>query len=296
MATVAALALNSCLSSDGDSYNRGTLIYGGSSCINFVTDLETGETFTSANPQYTFDQNYTALTSKPAMSNIRLTSNGGGLAFSLPELKVKTNTDGFSYVSNGIDVIPEGTAQSYVFNRFSFKYTERLLTTNSQQYIASPVFDLSYTINNRYSIVVFPLGYDMLGTATVVSDKETYTCTSSIYSLSLNYTTGKASLTIRDGQFLSSESLVDYGVKDVPFTIDSTGVNISTVEGEKYQIVGHFGDIKDCYLSNIKLRINVPSGNNSTLSFKADLLGFNGEEVSTPYDVSCTLSYNAPAK
>lgn len=296
IATTVGLAFTSCLGSDGDSYNRGTLTYGGSSCVNYVTDLQTGEAFVSVNPQYTFEQNYTALTSKPSMSNIRLASNGGGLAFSLPELPVKTNVDGYSYISSGTDLVPEGAAQSYLFDRFSLKYAERLITTQATQYIVSPVYDISYTINNRYSVVVYPLSYDMLGTTTVVSDKETYTCTTSIYNIRLDYTTGKAAITLRDTQLGSSDGLVDFGVKEVPFTLDNYGVAISTPEDTKYQVVGHYGDIQNCYMSNIKMRINVPSGDNSTLSFRADLVGVNGEETSTPYDITCAMSYNGPSK
>ena len=236
---LSALAFTSCLSSSGESKNEATITYGGSLCFNRVTDLQTGETFNTSDPQYSFLLDYTNQLVTPSMTNLKLAEDASGLSFKLPSLKVNLNSQDYSYTVNGIDLIPEGASQQYVFSTFSFKAIDRAFRTNSGTYIYSPVYDISYTVNGRYSVTVYPTRYDLLGTTTSNADgKDPYTSTKPIYSITLDTSKKTANLTLTDAVFASGHTTMKFGVKDLPYEIMSDGsIEIKTPADEKSQIV-----------------------------------------------------------
>ena len=297
---LSTLAFTSCLSSSGESKNEATITYGGSLCFNRVTDLQTGETFNTSDPQYSFLLDYTNQLVTPSMSNLKLAEDASGLSFKLPSLKVNLNSQDYSYTVNGIDLIPEGASQQYVFSTFSFKAIDRAFRTNSGTYVYSPVYDISYTVNGRYSVTVYPTRYDLLGTTTSNADgKDPYTSTKPIYSITLNTDkeTGKktANLTLTDAVLASGHTTMKFGVKDLPYEIMSDGsIEIKTPADEKSQIVDTAGDVKNAYLSGITIHISVPTSRGSYISFHANIPGMQGSASNDEYDVKANLSYYIP--
>lgn len=292
---LSALGFTSCLNTDGENKNEATITYGGTYCFNHVTDMQTGETFISTEPQYTLLLNYTDQLITPSMSSIRLTADGSNYAFKLPALKVSTGMQDYSYACSGSDITPEGQTQAYVFDRFSFKAIDRAIKTANGNYIYSPVYDISYSINNRYSVVVFPTRYDLLGHTTATADgSDPYTTKDPIYTIVLDPKTGKATIGITDARFASDQSNMKIGVKDLPYKVTASGISISTEPGEKIQLKDTAGDVKDAYLSDINLRINIPTTKGSTISFHANITGLQGNSAITDYDVTASLSYYVP--
>lgn len=293
---LSALAFTSCLSSNGESKNEATINYGGSLCFNRVTDLQTGEIFNSTDPQYSFLLDYTNQLITPSMTNLKLMEDASGLSFKLPSLKVNLNSQDYSYTVNGTDLIPEGSSQQYVFTTFSFKAIDRAIRTNSGTYIYSPVYDISYTVNGRYSVTVYPTRYDLLGTTTSNADgKDTYTSTKPIYTVTLDTGKKTANLTLTDALFASDHSTMRFGVKDLPYEIMTDGsIQIKTPADEKTQIIDTAGEVKNAYLSGITIRINVPSSRGSYISFHANIPGMQGSASDDEYDVRANLSYYIP--
>lgn len=293
---LSALAFTSCLSSNGESKNEATINYGGSLCFNRVTDLTTGEIFNSTDPQYSFLLDYTNQLITPSMTNLKLMEDASGLSFKLPSLKVNLNSQDYSYTVNGTDLIPEGSSQQYVFSTFSFKAIDRAIRTNSGTYIYSPVYDISYTVNGRYSVTVYPTRYDLLGTTTSNADgKDTYTSTKPIYTVTLDTDKNTANLTLTDAVFASNHTTMKFGVKDLPYEIMTDGsIQIKTPADEKTQIIDTAGEVKNAYLSGITIRINVPSSRGSYISFHANIPGMQGSASDDEYDVRANLSYYIP--
>lgn len=293
---LSALAFTSCLSSNGESKNEATINYGGSLCFNRVTDLTTGEIFNSTDPQYSFLLDYTNQLITPSMTNLKLMEDASGLSFKLPSLKVNLNSQDYSYTVNGTDLIPEGSSQQYVFTTFSFKAIDRAIRTNSGTYIYSPVYDISYTVNGRYSVTVYPTRYDLLGTTTSNADgKDTYTSTKPIYTVTLDTDKNTANLTLTDAVFASNHTTMKFGVKDLPYEIMTDGsIQIKTPADEKTQIIDTAGEVKNAYLSGITIRINVPSSRGSYISFHANIPGMQGSASDDEYDVRANLSYYIP--
>lgn len=293
---LSALAFTSCLSSNGESKNEATINYGGSLCFNRVTNIETGEIFNTPDPQYSFLLDYTNQLVTPSMTNLKLTEDASGLSFKLPSLKVNLNSQDYSYTVNGTDLIPEGSSQQYVFTTFSFKAIDRAIRTNSGTYIYSPVYDISYTVNGRYSVTVYPTRYDLLGTTTSNADgKDSYTSTKPIYTVTLDTDKNTANLTLTDAVFASNHTTMKFGVKDLPYEIMTDGsIQIKTPADEKTQIIDTAGEVKNAYLSGITIRINVPSSRGSYISFHANIPGMQGSASDDEYDVRANLSYYIP--
>lgn len=293
---LSALAFTSCLSSNGESKNEATINYGGSLCFNRVTDLQTGEIFNSTDPQYSFLLDYTNQLVTPSMTNLKLMEDASGLSFKLPSLKVNLNSQDYSYTVNGTDLIPEGSSQQYVFTTFSFKAIDRAIRTNSGTYIYSPVYDISYTVNGRYSVTVYPTRYDLLGTTTSNAEgKDSYTSTKPIYTVTLDTDKKTANLTLTDAVFASNHTTMKFGVKDLPYEIMTDGsIQIKTPADEKTQIIDTAGEVKNAYLSGITIRINVPSSRGSYISFHANIPGMQGSASDDEYDVRANLSYYIP--
>lgn len=293
---LSALPFTSCLNSDEGNKSEATITYGGSFCFNRVADMQTGESFISTEPQYTFLLNYTENLITPSMSNIRLNgADGGALAFKLPALKVNVGVQDYSYTCNGSDITPEGQTQSYIFDRFSFKVIDRAIKTSNGSYLYSPVYDITYSINDRYSVTVFPTRYDLLGVTSSIADgSDTFTSKDVIYTISLDTKTQKANITLTDARFASNHSYMKIGVKELPYTVTAAGITIKTEPGEKIQLYDTVGKIENAYLSDVNLRINVPSGNGSSLSFHANITGMQGNAQADEYNVTASLSYYVP--
>ena len=295
----AALAFTSCLDTN-DNRQEQNINYGGSLCFNYVTDMQnpTAEPFVSLSPNYSFLIEYFSATMTTSMSNIRLTADGSPLTFKTPELKASNTNNGNTISCNVTDVVPEGQTQSYVFDKLNINITERTLASSTGVYKYSPIYDVRYTINNRYNVRVLPAYYDVVGklTSTATGTTDSHEGKMSIVSLSLNPNssapaTGKAKLEIYDVSFKADFTESRIIAEDIPYTITPSGVSIHTESGTVYKIKDVTGkEVQGAGLSDIIITVDVPSGSTS-FSLHANVTGLQGEKDAVDYDLSGRLQY-----
>lgn len=293
-----ALTFTSCLKSEGNR-QESTINYGNTLCFNYVTDLQDpSAAFVSRAPQYTFNLEFYGSTIAASMSNIRLTPDGPALTFRTPELTMSTSTTGYTLYTNASDVIPEGQTQSYVFNNLTLGIIERSILNSSGAYKYSPVYNISYTVNNRYHIKVFPTYYDVVGmvTSTGTGTTETYESNKAILSLTLSPsetapTTGKAAIELFDVKFNSDVTITRILAEDVPYTVTSSGIRINTDNETVYKIKDPMGkEVAGAGLSDININVAVPGGSTS-FSMHANITGLQGNSTQTDYDLRGNMSY-----
>lgn len=290
-----AIAFTSCLSSDGENRQESTINYGGAYCFNVVTDLqsETREWFISTEPQYSFVLEAYSAKATPSMSNIKLIDGQAGLSFKLPDLDISFNTPNYSYTCAGSGLTPVNqTSNAYVFNNFSLKVIERNIRNSAGAIRYSPVYDLSYTVNNLYQVTVFPTGYDLLGTTIATTDVD-YTDKGPIYTITFDPEKKTASINITDARFASEMTSTSLRINNLPYTVTRGGLVINTPEDATYVIRDAAGEIKGSSISDVKLNISVPSGTTS-LSFHASMPDFQGVSKLKSFDVRASLSYYYP--
>lgn len=294
----AALAFTSCLKSEGNR-QESIINYGNTLCFNYVTDLQDPSVaFVSRSPQYTFNVEFYGSTITTSMSNIRLTPDGPALTFRTPELTMSTSTTGYTLYTSASDIIPEGQTQSYIFNNMTLGIIERAIYNGSGAYKPSPVYNLSYTINDRYHIKVFPTYYDVVGmvTSTGTGTTESYESNRAILSLSLSPSetapmTGKAAIELFDVKFNNDVTVSRILAENVPYTVSSSGIRINTDNETVYKIKDTSGrEIEGAGLSDININVAVPGGSTS-FSLHANINGIQGNSSQTDYDLRGNMSY-----
>lgn len=294
----AAMAFTSCMNTEGNR-QESTINYGGSLCFNYVTDLDDpARSFISLSPQYSFQIEYFSSTLTTSMSNVRLTSDGSPLTFRTPAMKASNANTNYTISCTGTDIVPEGQSQSYVFSNFNLNIIERSILNASGSYKYSPVYNLTYTVNNRYKVRVFPTYYDVVGTITSTAPGATTSSDSkrAIVSLTLNPdasapTTGKATLELIDITFANDFTEPRIIAEGIPYTVSASGISIRTDNDAVYKIKDVTGkEIAGAGLSDIIISIDVPSGSTS-LSLHANVTGLQGENAAVDYNLAGSLSY-----
>lgn len=294
----AALAFTSCMKTDGNRQET-TINYGNTLCFNYVTDLQDpSAAFVSRAPQYTFNIEFYGSTIITSMSNIRLTPDGPSLTFRTPELTASTTTTGYTFYTNATDIIPEGQTQSYLFNNLTLGIIERSILNASGAYKYSPVYNISYTVNNRYHIKVFPTYYDVVGmvTTTGTGTTNSFDSNRAILSLTLSPnestpTTGKAAIELFDVKFASDNTITRLLAEDIPYTVTSSGIRINTDSETVYKIKDLTGkELPGAGFSDININVAVPGGSTS-FSLHANITGLQGNSAQTEYDLRGNMSY-----
>lgn len=299
MAPALLFATSSCLSSDNNNKQESTLNYGGNQCFNMVTDNESGDYFISPAPNYTFVLDLINLQGTASMTGIKFGSNGSPLSFKLPAMPLTFDNKDYSYSLKGSLLTPEGVADQYVFNNFNMRVVERTLKLPTG-YIYAPIFDISYNVNGRYKFTAFPTAYFLLGdvlahpTGDDASAKD-YKSEDSVVAIALNAdktdaSKFTASLWVYDARFSENMNSMTFYAENLPVDITPYGFSIVTEDGEAIKVKDSAGEIKDCSISNIKVRTSVPSGVTS-VDFDADFKALQPTRPINPCHVSANLTY-----
>ena len=273
LALVAAASLTSCLGEDKVE-EKGTATYGGASCLNHVTDLQTGEAFVSNTPpSYKFDFNFTEATADIEMSNIQLAQNFSALSFILPTMKAEA--DYYYTKMQGTDLVPTNAASQYVVSKFLARYSNRVWNGNFY-----PVYQIAYTINNRYSVSVIPTQLLLFGTTTAYrvpgKDEETtetprytyrggeknyYTLqlvTNSIEDATATGATHTLAMRIGNAQFAEAMTQTDIVVDKLPVSITADGFVSKTEEGTTVTVKNYAGtEVTTAKIADMRIRASV---------------------------------------
>lgn len=305
------LVLTACVDSDTENTATRILNYGGNQCFNQVVDTQTDEVFNSYSPNYELNLNLTERLVTTTITNMQLSSNNAGLTLRLPALPVNTNVTDVSYEATGTDFKPESTS-AYTFDTFRLGVIERYVQDSSSENRYSPVYQITYRVNDRYDINVFPTTYDLLGaisstpatpTATDSDEParaesssgnentgEAFTVTNILHTLTLDINKSTLSLLIDGVQYAGTMSPSRIRINDIPYTIAKGAIEVSTPADVTYQINDILGPITGCTLQDIRIRIAVPSGQ-STISYRANITKMQGNDQIGDYNVTTTAGY-----
>ncbi|MCM1355631.1 MAG: hypothetical protein NC212_04395 [Staphylococcus sp.] len=292
VAAAAAISMTSCLgNSTSDSVS--TFNYGNKDCFNRVVDAQTGETSITLNPVYTFRYNFSKESLDAELSNIKLGDGFSSLAFKLIGLSLKQDTkDGF-LVSSGRDIIPYGAEQSFVFDTFNL----RSLPGRRLGNYSIPVYMLTYTINNRYRVTVYPTTSFFVGSTesmTTNPDATTVSYTDkggeSYYSVQLDPEKMKAKLLVAGVKFNSTMASQNFTVTNLPLELTANGYKVVSEPGKTYEMVDPNNKvIANCSIKDIN--INTQSMDyGTTISFRVDLQNLS-EKDNAEYIAVANLRY-----
>lgn len=287
-----SLALSSCLG-DNVSEEKGTVTYGGSSCINVVTDLMTEESFVSTTPpSYKIEFNYTKGIAQIEMSNVQLAQNFSALSFQLPEQKCET--DYYYTKIQATDVMPLNVTSQYVFSSLLLRYSNRIWNGNFW-----PVYQIRYTINSRYQVSVIPTSLLLFGTTTATftpadadaaqadpysyrgGERNIYNFTLAPNSIEEASTTGVThtlTMKIQDACYDKDMQTIDLAFDKLPVSLNADGYKSVLEEGKKVTAKSNTGSvIEEIELSNFDLTTTLSGATKVKFDIKfADYRNFNG--------------------
>lgn len=268
----AALSMTSCLS-NSSSDQKYTFGYGNTDCFNRVFDMETQEYTITDKPSYSFVYNLTKGQLDVDMSNIKLGDSGyGGMSFKLTDLTFKEASDAF-WVTTASDVIPYGTAQSYIFDSFNL----RALPGRVYGGRGIPVYYMNYVVNGRYRVTVYPTQFVYFGSInatdldnqkifTLANDGETY------YAVQIDPEKMKAKLIVSGAKYKEGMSRYNFLTQDFPVELTNTGYIIRTELDKEYPVYNEKSSTKpveDQSIKNITIVGTLETGAN--INFTCDL-------------------------
>ncbi|MDE6370576.1 MAG: hypothetical protein K2K92_03695 [Duncaniella sp.] len=306
------LVLTACVDSETENTATRIINYGGNMCFNQVVDTQTGEFFNSYSPNYELNLNLTERLVTTSITNMQLSPGNAGVTLRLPALPVNTNTTDVSYEVTGTDIKPEATS-AYTFDKFRLGVIERYVQGTSAENRYSPVYQITYSVNDRYDINVFPTSYDLIGaisstpvtaptpgadsdaTARAASSgtestAQAYTVTNILHTMTLDVAKNTATLVIDGVRYADTMSPSLLKINNIPYTVAKGAIEVSTPADVTYQINDILGPITGCTLQDIHIRIAVPSGQ-TTISYRANITKMQGNDQIVDYDVSTTAGY-----
>ncbi len=197
-----------------------------STCINLITDLQTGTQTISTSGSYYFKFNYSSGIADIGVIDLYLPGNVSALSFELLNLK-------FSYDSNGTKTINVSSAtptlsgsalSGYTIENVSMYLMDRYL--GSGEYI--PIINLSMTVNGMYSVVVVQPVIIYFG-STVVTDQETgssYTSDDPFYLVSFNPEYQTAEISVVNLMFTQTWAVGELDFSGLSYTLGMNGYSI----------------------------------------------------------------------
>lgn len=285
----AALSMTSCLS-NSSSDQKYTFGYGNTDCFNRVYDMDTQEYSITLNPTYSFVYNMSKATLDVDMSNIKLGDSGySGMSFKLSGMGFSLGEDYF-WKTSARDVVPYGASSSFVFNSFNLN----ALPTRTIANMGIPVYYMTYTVNNRYRVMVYPTQLVYFGSIaasdlnnntdfSITDDKESY------YAVQINPEKMIAQLLVSGAQYKQGMNRYNFRVKDLPIELTDNGYRIRTEVNKKYDVWSDKSTtepVKGQSVSNVLITASLDYG--ATISFTIDL----GEDVDGGlFGVNASLRY-----
>ena len=303
LAVAACLGFTSCLS---DKNNEETITTNCPGYINAIYDPATGKTVYSDGVAYELKVNYTKSTADIQITGLKTPDGYSYPPLLLSNLKFVTNSRGWMEF-NEVDLMPSSGTGSPVFTRF---HIEMLNRTVGNYYV--PCLDISYTINNTYTVHSVASGYIEVGTTNVtatLADGKTFTYTpddnnAPSYTINLDGKTQKATVFITGAKFAEQMPAMNMKFKDIPFSIDASGyIRFSSPGFTPYRIMADNQEVPDENhpITNFAALIMPASG--TTITFVCTITTPASEDGTKPessvaYDVNFASKYpqytNAP--
>lgn len=288
----ATAALTSCFP-DEPSGQIVTYQYGGESCFNRVTDTQTGEVFIGLNPSYsmTFD------TSKKSvdvnMQSIQLSNTLNGLTFKLPTMSYEFNTQtAFIESSISAPVAPLNTGELYKFNSLRLDAAPGRIILDR----LFPVYNLEYTVNDRYHVRVFPIHPVYVGTTSAVRDGGPAYMPADgewpVFGLSINPVKNTATIEVVEARFEQSMPPFNFTVKDIPVKFTEREIRSTAAVTDSFPVMSTGGttQLYKCTVTDVTISSDIVSGN-TVIGFYIDLTSLGGTLNYGRYAVTANLGY-----
>ncbi|MDE6431735.1 MAG: hypothetical protein K2J28_04625 [Duncaniella sp.] len=284
----ATLSLTSCL---GSGKNETNYDFTYSDCFNYVVDRQENTVYIGHSPIYKFVF-HNDLALDMDITNLKLNADQT-LNLRFPTMSTQiSSTDGFT-IFTAYNVLPVGAGASYEFDTIKFR---------GYPWRSPAIYDLTYTVNDRYDVTVYPtvLGYYAQATVTnktegatdpVFTGKDLEVGT---YMITINSEKMTASLFVMEGKFeKNSYDTERLEVRNLPVTIIDGGFRIVTEPGVTYPVYDYqqassASALTDYSMSDISLTAYLSTG--ASLSYNCTL-GKNNQGYPKNYNVSTTLRY-----
>lgn len=197
-ALIGAASLTSCLDNDDKgTANSFTVQMLANKNFIAVKDLQTNNWQSYPGSAATMLYDFKAGTMNMSVQNLQFAENKTA-TFSIPQLSISFDANG-AYIckGNGPYTVSVAGAPSYVTNVYSYL---RLPAT------APSIFDLSFTIDDRYMVQMVPAINYFAGTTRIINtrDDKQFTTERTYYNLEIDQKTGKAELYAFEAQFVES--------------------------------------------------------------------------------------------
>lgn len=299
-ALLAIVSLSSCHNDDFDSDGENKLpvyYFQAGAKTNFIAvqDITDGawRTYQGTEQMIVFNMNTNTCTL--SFESLKYNSSDG-VPFTLADIPLRTYTD--PNVKGAEHSDPLSTSGSSVnLQVTNFKITALLdpnrtfgLDEDGKPDLAGPQIFISFIIDGRYKVRVIQNKNYFYGTTSSINpsgDFQPFTTQASKYELALNYTTGKAQLTIENAQFVTGMPQgITMEFPGIDFTITDSGIDLAC--SELIPQIPNRGPFPAYKVTN--LSGNVPTGERLNLNFTCPTvpIPMNGPTY------SFTVTVNAP--
>lgn len=300
LALLAVVSLSSCHDDEGTSNNPSLPVYyfQAKSTTNFIAvqDITGGAWNTYAGSEQVIVMDMNTNTCSVAFSNFKYNSSEG-VPFTISGVPMRTYTDpnvkGAEY-SDQLET--SGSSVRLSISNFKIKVlldANRTFGTDEDGNPdkAGPQVFISFTIDGRYNVRVIQNKNFFYGNTTSVNPSgnfDPFTTQASKYELQLNYTTGKAQLSIENARFVSSmPEGITMEFPGIDFTITDSGLTLDS--NELIPQIPNRGPFPDYKVTN--LSGDVPTGDRLNLSFSCPTVPIPMGSTTT-YQFNVTV--NAP--
>ncbi len=299
LAVTACLGFTSCLSEDN---NEETITTNCPGYINAIYDPATGKTVYTDGVSYELKVNYTNSTAEIKLTGLKTPDGYSYTPLTLSNLKFVTNSRGWMEF-NEVDLMPSsgaGLANLPVFTRF---HIEMLNRTVGNYYV--PCLDISYTINDKYTVHSVASGYIEVGTTLVNAtmpdgSKFSYTADDNnapSYTINLDGKTQKATVYITGAKFAEQMPAMNMKFKDIPYSIDASGyVRFSSPGFTPYRIMSDNQEVPDENHPITNFAAMIMPNTGTSISFVCTITTAASEDGTRPessvaYDVNFASKY-----
>ena len=298
-----ALTFTSCLSNNDNAKNEATFNSGGENCFNYVTDLDTDESYCIDGPSYKMVYNFTDGQVQIEMTNFKVSNDMTPVSLRLPEMALVPNVQAGLYETRQRSVVPLNAVQNnFVFDSFElYSAPERFISMGNNQIVGQPLYIFMYELNSRYRVTTFPVQISYLGASSATALKEdgtedkTFKYNYNLFAVKINYKKSTASLNVVSGQFAEGMPTQALEIRDLPVVLNENGYSIVTDATTQYPVYSASGQLMEgCSASDFRGSSSLLTGLSgmTAFNFTIDLTGQKSTYFKYgKYKVFASLSY-----
>lgn len=227
---ILSLSMTSCLDDD-DNDSTSTQSWSYTNCFNAVQVAGENDWTYTPSPVYNFKMqafNNGTYKLSLSMSNIRLGNDIAITSFDIPEQNLKTPANATApWTLDLVDVVPaNANASGIVFDYIHLKFLTRVDFTSSTTWKNNYVYELSFSVNGKYKVTVFPTVMTFFGTTRVTntSTNTIFQTTDTRYAVTYDINKKKATIDLTGAKFLANMPAMNMTFADIDFHNDASSI------------------------------------------------------------------------